>query len=89
MTKEKRTHITQNLRQVCGSTEGTKMYVITTVHSGETEVVVDHKISKRFPVQDLEQAEEMFEKLTHGRGRRVYGLEEIANEELTNPKNHD
>lgn len=76
--KPKRDFITQNLREQIGGGESARMYVITTVHSGETEVVVEKTISERFPVQEIEKAEDLYERLICGDGRKVFKLEEIA-----------
>jgi hypothetical protein len=83
---EKETHIIKELAQGCGSRESRRMYTITAIHSGETQVVIDYTITKRFPIQKLEEAKKMYKDLEKGGGRRVYKLDEIANEELINIK---
>ena len=56
--------------------------MITTVHSGKTEIVIEKTITKRMPVQDLRKAKEMYEQLTCGNGRRAYEIEDLINEKL-------
>jgi hypothetical protein len=63
--KEKQTHIIKDLRSSTGGNRSSRMYVITTVSDGRTEVVVEHSIAKRFPVQELDKAEALYEKLDY------------------------
>ena len=81
-----KTHLIKELSQGGGCGENYRLYAITTIHSGKTEVVLDFTISKRFPIQEIEKAEAMKDKLTACGGRRIYDLEEIANQELVNIK---
>jgi len=76
--KEVPTHIIKDLRSTIGGGEGAKLYVVTTVSDCTTEVVVEKNISERFPIQELEKATDLFERLTCGGGRKCWSLEELA-----------
>lgn len=75
--REIKTHIIKEIRSSNGSDEGGRLYVITTIHSGETEVVLEKTIKKRMPIQQYEEAELMYERLTGGGGRRVITIEDL------------
>lgn len=71
-------YIFNYLRESCGPSEGSKLYLVTDIKTGETEVVIEKKIIERMPIQELEKAEDLYERLNCGWGRKLYTLEEIA-----------
>ena len=85
---DRETHIIKEIASTGGTSESSRIYVIITVHSGKSEVVIEKTITKRMPVQEYNKAVDLYEKLNHGNGRRCYELDEIANEELINRKDY-
>lgn len=81
--------ISKELASRFGGGEATKLYVITNVHAGDTEVVVEHTISERYPIQELEKAADIYERFGLGGGRYCMTLEQILNFRPVNPKKED
>lgn len=75
---KKETYLIKDIRETCGSGEGARMYAITTIATGETEIVIKKSITERMPIQDYEKAIDLYERLTCGSGRKVFKLEELA-----------
>lgn len=73
MPDKKRTHITKDLESSLGADNSRRLYSITSVHDGKTQVVVEQTICERFPVTRLEDAEELYERL----GRWHYSLSSL------------
>jgi len=69
--------IIKELKHCVGGGEETKMYAVTNVAKGKTEVVIEHTIKMRMPIQELEKADDIYEKLTGGNGRRIIVIEDI------------
>lgn len=84
--KEKRTHIVHDLASA-SSSDGSAIivYSITGITDGETDVVVNYTVSKRYPVQKFEEAMRDYERL-HGSGR-IISLEDLL--EIRGYKYHD
>lgn len=80
--RENKTHIIKELGSTVGGGESSKIYAITNITSGKTEVVVEKTISQRFPVQEYEKAEKLYERLNGGNGRRVYTLDDLVEEKI-------
>ena len=77
--------IIKDLHNLQGSSESCRLYAITTVRTGETELVLDKTISERFKVQELKKVEDLYERLTCGGGRKMFTLEELAHPFNPNP----
>jgi hypothetical protein len=75
---KKRDYIFNTLRESGGSDEDAKLYICTDVSTGKTEVWLQKTITQRFPIQELDKAEDLYERLTCGAGRRVYKPEDLA-----------
>jgi len=74
----KREFIFNKLRETSGSEQSTKLTLCTDVATGETTAIVSHEISQRFPVTEVNTAEDLFERLTCGSGRRAYKPQDLA-----------
>ncbi|KKN06994.1 hypothetical protein LCGC14_1071840 [marine sediment metagenome] len=74
---EPQSHISYNLRESSGSSEGARLYIITTISTGKTEVVLEKTIKKRFPIQKFNDVKLMYERLNGGGGRRVITIEDL------------
>lgn len=61
-----------------GDDQHTKVTIVTHISTGETEAVLSHKVSQRFPVTELHKAEDLYERLTCGSGRKAYKPEDLA-----------
>lgn len=83
--------ISKELASRFGGGEASKIYVITNVHKGDTEVVVEHTISERYPIQELEKAANIYERFGLGNGRYLMTLEDMLSfkpkMQKTNPEN--
>lgn len=88
MNMKKRDYIFNKLRMQGGADESCELYIVTDVRTGQTEVVLDKKISQRFPIQEIEKAEDLWERLTCGGGRRVFKPEDLAHPYNPNPSPH-
>lgn len=58
--------------------ESSKVYTVTTIKTGETQLVIEKTITERYPVQDYEKVMDLYERLNCGGGRKAWKLEEIA-----------
>lgn len=77
VTKEK-DMIFSDLVSSEGSGESSKVYTITTIKDGKTEIVIQKTITERYPVQDYEKVMDLYERLNCGSGRKCWTLDEIA-----------
>lgn len=84
VTKEK-DMIFSDLVSSEGSDEGSKVYTVTDIKSGKTEIVIQKTITERYPIQDYEKVMDLYERLSCGSGRKCWTLNEIAHP--YNPKN--
>ena len=66
------------LRSSTGGGESAKLEISMNVRSGEATAIVSKEIRQYFPLKELEKAEDLYERLTCGGGRRVYELEDLA-----------
>ena len=73
------------LQSCIGGAEKTKLFMITDVKEGNTKVFVSHEIREEFDVKDLEEATDLYERLTCGSGRKAWKPNELAHK--YNPKN--
>lgn len=76
--KKKTEFITKDISQTFGSSEGAKLYIFINVLTGITEAVLEKTIMERFPIKELDKAQDLYERLTCCSGRKVWTLEEIA-----------
>lgn len=70
--------IFHNLKESVGSEESAKLYLCINVNKGTVEAVLTKSVTQRFPVQELEAAKDLYERLTCGSGRRVFKPEDLA-----------
>ena len=75
---EKREYISNKLRESMGGDHHTKVTLVSNVATGKTEVILSHEISQRFPLTEIAKAEDLYERLTCGSGRRAYKPEDLA-----------
>lgn len=75
------------LKYQLGGGEETKLEIVIDTTTGESQAVIRYSIAERFPITELEKAEDLFARLTCGDGRKVYTLEELAHP--YNPNPHD
>ncbi len=75
---EKVDFIHKDLKETFGSNESGKVHLAVDVKTGEAELVIQKTISERYPVQDYEKVMNLYDRLTCGRGRRVFKLEDLA-----------
>lgn len=68
----------QTLREYGGSSESSRLRTCTNVRTGITEVIVEKTIIERYPIQEIETATDLYERLNCGGGRRLWRLEELA-----------
>ena len=70
------------LRSVLCSTfssdENCEMYTEIDTNNGLSEIVIKKTITQRMPVQSIGKARDLYDRLTCGRGRRAYSLEDLA-----------
>lgn len=80
--------IEKKLQENGGGDQRSTMKLVADTVTGKSEIVIEYTISKRVPITEIEKSEELYKRLTdgHGFGRRVYSLDEIANEKLVNIK---
>lgn len=71
-------YIFHDMRKQIGGDEETRLYTITTIKTGKTEVVVEKTLTQRMPIQKLAKAEDLYERLTCSAGRKLYKPEDIA-----------
>lgn len=76
--------IITDLQSCSGSDESTRVYMISHIKDGNTEVIVEHKIREIFSLNDYEKAIDMYERLTCASGRRQWQLKDLAHH--YNPK---
>lgn len=69
--------IIRDFHKTQGTQEGCRVYTITGVHDGKTEVVIEKTVSARYPVQKLNEVLDLHEKLTGGGGRRIISIDDI------------
>lgn len=69
---KKTDYIFHQLGMQGGTDETTKLTVVVTVATGECELVLSKEVSERYPIQKLEEVQQLYERLTGGNGRRVY-----------------
>lgn len=74
---EKHTHITKDFVRSGGGNEGTRVYTITSINDGKTEVVLERTISERYPVQKLNEVLDMAKDMDAGGGRRMVFIEDL------------
>jgi hypothetical protein len=86
VTKEKDV-IFNDLASSTGTNESSKVYTVTEIRTGETEIVVEKRIIERFPIQEYDNVIDLYERLNCGGGRKVFKLEELAHKH--NPKNFE
>lgn len=72
------THIFKEWKSSHGSGESTIMKFVTTVKTGKTEIVLRHEVTKRIPIQKLEEAEKMFYTLSEKSPQRIIELEDLV-----------
>lgn len=76
--REKIHYIQKEIASSHGSDEGSRVYTITCVASGETEVVIEKTITERLPIQDLMKVLEKYDAMNGGGGRRVINIDEMV-----------
>lgn len=69
------THIIKDIASTIGAGESSKIYVITSIATGETEVVVEKTISKRMSIKKYHEALAMYERL--GDSGYIVSIEDI------------
>ena len=76
----------KTVRRTCHGTDSdTQISTLLNVKKGDTFVVIEHTIKEKMPIQDLYKAEDLFDRLTCGDGRRAYELEELAHNNNPDP----
>lgn len=75
--RERVDFITQNFVRSGGSHDGVRVYTITNVHDGDTEVVIETSQSARYPVKYLNDVLLFADDLRAGGGRRVVSVDDI------------
>ena len=78
ITKVEPRYLYHFLRSSTGGGESAKLEISMNVRTGEATAIVSKEIRQYFPLKELEKAEDLYERLTCGGGRRVYELEDIA-----------
>lgn len=78
MEREIITHITKDFKNSYGGGEGCKVYTITSLSDGQTEVVIETTQTARYPVQQLNEVLKLADNITGGGGRRVVSVDDIA-----------
>lgn len=68
MEEKKKDYIFNNIGSVIGigGGESSKVYTITTIKTGETEIVIEKTISKRFPITEYEKAMDLYDNVNGG-----------------------
>lgn len=84
MSKEDKNFMFQNIRECGGSGEGGRIYLATTMSTGESEIVIEHTITERYPTKDYDKVIDLYERLHCGGGRKMFKLEELSHPH--NPK---
>lgn len=75
---EKKLYIHNKLKEIFGSSEGSKVTLTTNLKTGKSELVVEKTIREYFPVTDYEKVMDLYERLNCGSGRQVFKLEDLA-----------
>ena len=75
-------YLTQELKSSMGSDESSRVYAITCVANGKTEVVIEKTITKRAPIEELEEVLDQYEQMNGGGGRRVITIDEMVDVSL-------
>ena len=66
------------LENTTGSDESCEMYIEVDTNNGLSEIVIKKTITERMPVQRIGDARDLFDRLTCGRGRKAFKLEDLA-----------
>lgn len=61
MGKDDDNYLFKDLASSTGGNHHSKMYTVTVVSENDTEVVVEYACTKRYPIQELEQARRDYE----------------------------
>lgn len=67
-----------DIASCCGSEEKSRVYMVTHVKSGETELVIEKTIMERYPVTDLKKVIKLHDDLNRGGGRRLWKLKDLT-----------
>ena len=63
MIKRSERYLIGDLAASEGGNESQRMYAITNLRTGKTNVVVEYTFSARFPVEKIEEADRLYERL--------------------------
>lgn len=75
METKETNYIFKDIASTMGGDSSSKVYTVTTIHTGETQIVIEKTISKRLPIQEYNEAMQMYERL-NGSGR-IITLEDL------------
>lgn len=75
MENKKIDYIFKDICLTVGGDGSSKLYTVTNIHTGKTQVVVEKSISIRMPIQKYEEAMQIYERL-NGSGR-VISIEDL------------
>jgi signal recognition particle GTPase len=70
--------IIKNIVSTTGSSEGSEVYMIADVVSGQTELVITKSFTERYPITDYEKVMELYEKMNRGGGRKCWELKDFT-----------
>lgn len=70
--------IYKSLAAQIGGSESARMFVQIDTSTGESEIVIEKTVSQRLPVTEIDKARDLYERLTCGRGRKIYKPEDLA-----------
>jgi hypothetical protein len=71
-------YIFHDIASSIGGHGGTKIYCAVDVKKNSAQIVVEHTITERMPIDKYEEAMHRYERLTGGNGRRVWTLQDLT-----------
>lgn len=67
----------KDLKTCVGADETTVLTLITDMRSGRSHIKLSKSVSQKFSTGKIDEAEDLFDKLTGGNGRRLYKPEDL------------
>lgn len=78
MKHEKPSWLYKEIVSSTGSDESSRVHLSTNMETGKSELVIEKTIIERYPTKDYEKVMDLHERLTCGRGRKLFTLNELA-----------